>query len=44
MGRGEVTLGAPAVDRMREVSMENSALTILNSAVFFLGWVKAALT
>lgn len=32
VGRGEVALGAPAVDRMREVSVETSALTMLNSA------------
>lgn len=41
---GEVTLGAPAVDRMREVSVENSALTILNWAAFFLCGFKAMLT
>lgn len=44
VGRGEVALGAPAVDRMREVSVETSALTMLNSAAFFPGWVRAGLT
>lgn len=44
MGRREVTLGAPAVDRIRRVSMETSTLIMLSSATSFLGWVNARLT
>lgn len=44
MCRGEVTLCAPAVDRIREVSVETSALTMLNSIAFFLSWANAGLT
>lgn len=44
VGRGEVALGAPAVDRTGEVSVETSAWTMLNSAAFFLGRGIAGLT
>lgn len=44
VGRGEVALGAPAVDRTGEVSVETSAWTRLNSAAFCLGRVSAGLT
>lgn len=44
MGRREVTLGAPAAERIREVNVETFILTMLKSAAFFLGWVNAGLT
>lgn len=44
VGRGEVALGAPAVDRTGEVRVETSAWTRLNSAAFCLGRVSAGLT
>lgn len=43
VGRREVALGAPAVDRMEELSVETSPWMTLNSAAFCLGWVRAGL-